>query len=1356
MRVTYSLLVLLALGVGGLSSASAQCDYTLNLYDSFGDGWDGAYLEVFVDGVSSGTFTIRNGSFGSFTFTAPPGTTVEFSLPDAGIYPNEISYDIVVDSATVYSGDGNAVGTTVYSNFCYDNLPNNAGVVAMISPTSPINNIGLSQVAVTVRNFGPDTLTTFEVAWELDGVQQSRATYSGLPIMPRQVSNVVLGNVSLAGSNEFDFRFWTENPNGLADRDPSNDTLAATVCVPLQGTYSVGTVTSDFPSLQEAIDATVNCGVNGPTTFNVAPGLYLGSYTIPEISGAGASAPVVFDGGDSTTTTISYDGTGAAYPTLQLEGADYITIRNFRIRNVSTTDSWGIHLSNEANNNIIENNSIIVYNDAASTSLGIGASGSNVNPYMEGSNNFNTIQGNTIFGGQSGVYFVGQAGNGNRSVYNRFLDNTIHNSINFGINVSNQDSIEISGNRVYDVLGPFGRGIYVENAMQFVLTGNNVSTVGSGISIFRANSSTLPTRRGLIANNMCRSISNAALFLNYVEETDIWHNTLMGTNGIFIGNRAGLDIQNNIFVGTQDYAFATSNSTPMDAMDYNLYYVMPGNFDLVYYDTTAYTDLAAWQASAFAYDANSVEGNPSFVSRIDLHVLGMLANDAGNATVNITTDIDGDLRPTGAGVDIGADEFQLATYDAQALAIISPSAANCGNTNQAVEVVISSLGSAPIGNMTIVVEDVNTGTSISTTYAGSLAFGQKDTVTVGTVNTYNGGQFDLIAYTQLSGDQNSNNDTAMLSVLLAPSSPLTAVHDTACVGTVAELTVTPALPLVSWYDAPVGGNLLAQSLTYTTTPLTDNDTLYAEQAPLPGPCEYTLNLFDSGTDGWNGASIEVFVDGLSVGTYGDAFNLGGFASYTIPVPLGATLEIIWNVAGSYPAEISYDIELDGVVIFNNGLTPNSGGAVGGGSGRASPSNLFTYTCTGGYNNPSPVFCNANRTRVIAYSSTPPVVDLGPDLTTCRGAAVTLDAQIPNSHYAWSTNEFTQSIAVEHAGSYNVRVITPYACIVFDTIVIDTFPRPNITANITDIDCAGNLNGEINQTITGTVGSYSVTWNDGQTTEDISSLAAGIYIATLVDSATGCGYTESYTVRQPYPMNASTTVTNAACDGVSDGAIDISLTGGTAPYHYMWSNSSTAEDLSAVASGNYTLTVTDNRGCTLVTSAAVNENAGITIDLDSLQDETKSVRGAIYISVYNGASPYFVKWNNGQTTEDLRDAVAANYSVVVTDANGCTATADYTVSYILPNAVQEIEGLQSWKVYPNPSTTKVWIDVELKNPTEMQVELFDVAGRQLQVLEPQISDKHTFELNMTEYASGVYNARLIIGNQVATQRIILQK
>ena len=228
--------------------------------------------------------------------------------------------------------------------------------------------------------------------------------------------------------------------------------------------------------------------------------------------------------------------------------------------------------------------------------------------------------------------------------------------------------------------------------MQFVLTGNNVSTVGSGISIFRANSSTLPTRRGLIANNMCRSISNAALFLNYVEETDIWHNTLMGTNGIFIGNRAGLDIQNNIFVGTQDYAFATSNSTPMDAMDYNLYYVMPGNFDLVYYDTTAYTDLAAWQASAFAYDANSVEGNPSFVSRIDLHVLGMLANDAGNATVNITTDIDGDLRPTGAGVDIGADEFQLATYDAQALAIISPSAANCGDTNQAVEVVISSLG----------------------------------------------------------------------------------------------------------------------------------------------------------------------------------------------------------------------------------------------------------------------------------------------------------------------------------------------------------------------------------------------------------------------------------------------------------------------------------------------------------------------------------------------------------------------------------------------------------------------------------------------------------------------------------------
>ncbi|MCH2044518.1 MAG: right-handed parallel beta-helix repeat-containing protein [Saprospiraceae bacterium] len=1382
-------LILAMFLLSGSISLSAQCEYTLNLYDSWGDGWNGNQIEVFFDGISAGTYTISGGSTASYVVTAPPSTNVSVEWTITGSFQGEVSYDILLDGVVVFTngqtptvgggspgGSGGASQANIFTDFCAANTPNNAGVTAMVSPVSPVTGTGLSQVEVTVRNFGPDTLTTFEVDWEFNGVAQPAVVYPGLPIMPNQSADMVLGNVSLTGGTNFDFTFWTQNPNNTTDSDPSNDTLTADVCVSLQGTYSVGTATSDFVTLQEAIDAVSQCGVAGPTTFNVAPGLYLGQYTIPEISGAGASAPVVFDGGDSTTTTIAYDGSGPENPTLRLDGSDYVTIRNFRIVNVSPNSSWGIHLTNEANNNTIEDNSIIVfYQPNIFNAAGITASGSNTSLFTSGNNaNFTTIQGNSIYGGQYGIYLEGEAGNNNRNNYNRILENTINNVDDYGIYLDEQDSVEVVGNKIYDIFSPFGGGIYALNIMEFVISGNNVSANDYGIYISDGNFDAIPTRRGVITNNMSISASDAALYLDDVEETDIWHNTLSGNRGMYMNDQVALNIQNNIFVGNGSYAIQTFDNVAVDTMDYNLYYTVGSGTNYIYYSTN-YTDLASWQAAAFAYDVNSVEGNPFFVSNDDLHVLGILASDAGT-NVGITNDIDGDIRPMGAGFDIGADEYMLAANDALSLDIINPTSANCGDSSQLVEVVISSLGTSPITNMTIVVEDANTGTSISTTYTGPLNFGELDTVTVGTINTYNGGNFDLVVYTQLPGDQDVNNDTAMVSLFITPSSLLAAVADTACLGTTAELGVFPQVPLVNWYDAPTGGNFLAQSQTYTTPPLMDNDTVYAEQAPLPGPCIYTLNLHDSYGDGWNGNAIEVFVDGVSIGTYGGttgpftfttANNNGDFVSYTVTVPAGSTFEVEWNVPGSWQGEVSYDIELDGAIIYNNGLTPNTGGAPlgsgpsnGGGSGGATygAGSLFTTSCAGDFNNPIAVACNTDRTMVVAYAVNPPVVDLGPDMQICKGTPVVLDAQVPSSSYAWSTNDFTQAITVDDAGSYNVRVVTPFNCIVFDTIEIDTFPHPDITALVTDAGCSGTADGAIDQTISGTPGPYNVTWSSGQTTEDLTAVPSGVYLATIVDGSTSCSYVESYIINQPTPISANASITDASCMGVNDGVVDLTVTGGNAPYAYAWSDGSTTEDLMTAEGGSYAVTITDNSGCTFVTNATVNNTSMVEINLDSLLDETVDIGGAIHISVTGGTAPYFVNWNNGQTTEDLVGVVAATYTVVVTDANGCTADANYTVNYEIPigTAVEDVEGLQSLRVFPNPTNANVWIALELSEMTEVKVDLFDAAGRQLQSLSPEMTAAHTFELNMADYPSGVYNARIIIGDKVVTQKIILNR
>lgn len=219
---------------------------------------------------------------------------------------------------------------------------------------------------------------------------------------------------------------------------------------------------------------------------------------------------------------------------------------------------------------------------------------------------------------------------------------------------------------------------------------------------------------------------------------------------------------------------------------------------------------------------------------------------------------------------------------------------------------------------------------------------------------------------------------------------------------------------------------------------------------------------------------------------------------------------------------------------------------------------------------------------------------------------------------------------------------------------------------TDVSCNGDFDGTIDLTATG-ASALTFAWNDpnNSTTEDLSFLSAGTYIVEVTDAA-GCSDTIHYTVNEPASALAQTnSVVHVSCGGSADGEIDLTISGGTAPYDVLWNNGSTSEDLSNLDGGNYDVTITDDNGCEITESFFVNEYAVITISGTETAADCGQTNGAIDASVTGGNNddPYTYSWSNGATTEDLTALAAGAYILTVTDIDNCSEQFAFTVNSI---------------------------------------------------------------------------------------------
>lgn len=270
-------------------------------------------------------------------------------------------------------------------------------------------------------------------------------------------------------------------------------------------------------------------------------------------------------------------------------------------------------------------------------------------------------------------------------------------------------------------------------------------------------------------------------------------------------------------------------------------------------------------------------------------------------------------------------------------------------------------------------------------------------------------------------------------------------------------------------------------------------------------------------------------------------------------------------------------------------------------------------------------------------------------------------------YIWNDpgNQATQTATGLGAGTYNVTVTDASGCTIqtdfFSAAVITSSGGTiSITTSATNATC-GNSDGTATVAISsGGTAPFTYSWSNGASGATATGLPAGSYTVIVTDGS-GCTATGTATVSDAGGPSTTTSSTDATCNGGSDGTATVSVTGGTTPYTYSWSNGGSTPSISGLAAATYSVNVTDASGCVASESVTVGEPAAIGISISSTDENCGNSDGTATAQPSGGNTPYTYSWSNGQTTSTATGLSASTYQVVVTDASGCSSSGSITIN-----------------------------------------------------------------------------------------------
>lgn len=314
---------------------------------------------------------------------------------------------------------------------------------------------------------------------------------------------------------------------------------------------------------------------------------------------------------------------------------------------------------------------------------------------------------------------------------------------------------------------------------------------------------------------------------------------------------------------------------------------------------------------------------------------------------------------------------------------------------------------------------------------------------------------------------------------------------------------------------------------------------------------------------------------------------------------------------------------------------------------------YTVTVTDG------IGCTASGTFVVTE---PPLLTVSATVVDeqtfggCDGSATaSAGGGTPPYLYSWSNGAIGQTASNLCPGDYTITITDASGCTVQRTITVNALSCTGFAVQVNTVSplCFGQSNGSATAVVSGGTAPFTYFWpTGGSTSSSLPAVGAGTFTVQVTD-AVNCQQTASGVVTQPALLQAATAVDNVTCHGLANGAIELTVTGGTTPYGFSWSNGANSEDLNNLGPGTYGVSVVDANGCPVNASAAVTEPD--TLGASSINTNVTcfgGADGAIDLTATGGLAPYLYSWSNGQSTQDVSGLSEGNYTVTFVDQNAC--------------------------------------------------------------------------------------------------------
>lgn len=299
-----------------------------------------------------------------------------------------------------------------------------------------------------------------------------------------------------------------------------------------------------------------------------------------------------------------------------------------------------------------------------------------------------------------------------------------------------------------------------------------------------------------------------------------------------------------------------------------------------------------------------------------------------------------------------------------------------------------------------------------------------------------------------------------------------------------------------------------------------------------------------------------------------------------------------------------------------------------------------------------------------------------NLNPCENTTETYNITDNGDTYKWSLKHNGQNVPLSSSQGAAIAIDwgtasdTPYmltvtatneeGCETQKTVEVQVRETANLEIQVSNASCFGGNDGSLTALVNGNSNDYTYSWSNGANTRTIDQLEVGTY-TVIVTSSFGCQTSLSATIEQPTELLSESFSEDASCFGENDGRASIEVQGGTAPYSYQWSNNATTASVQNLTAGNYYVTATDANGCQNISQISINQPTQISIEL--MYDDVSCFGendGMASVQVEGGIAPYTYQWSNNATSTTIQNLTAGNYSVIVTDANGCQMTGHTTI------------------------------------------------------------------------------------------------